>query len=83
MAAGIIGMDAGEGDRILDRLFALLYDPANIYEHHWVNGDLVVWDNLSVQHARRRVAKDTPRTLRRVVFGQRAPWEQWPWSVEP
>jgi alpha-ketoglutarate-dependent taurine dioxygenase len=82
MTAAIIGWDDTAGDRLLDRLFAVLYAPDNVYEHRWSNGDLVVWDNLSVQHARRRVGDDAPRTLRRVVFGERAPWEQWPWGVD-
>lgn len=81
MVATILGLDSEDADCVLDRLFALLYEPSNVYEHEWVNGDLVVWDNLSVQHARRRVDERAPRTLRRVVFGERAPWEQWPWSV--
>jgi taurine dioxygenase len=80
--AEILGLDDETSDRLLDRLLSVLYDDANIYEHEWRNGDLVVWDNLSVQHARRAVAEVAPRTLRRVVFGEKAPWEQWPWGVE-
>jgi alpha-ketoglutarate-dependent taurine dioxygenase len=80
--AQIVGLDTAVGDKLLDWLFAVLYDPADVYEHHWRNGDLVVWDNLSVQHARRAVDEHTPRTLRRVVFGALAPWEQWPWHSE-
>jgi taurine dioxygenase len=80
--AEILGLDDETSDRLLDRLLSVLYDDVNIYEHEWRNGDLVVWDNLSVQHARRAVAEVAPRTLRRVVFGEKAPWEQWPWGVE-
>jgi taurine dioxygenase len=80
--AEIVGLDHQTGDRMLERLFSLLYDAANVYEHEWCNGELVVWDNLTVQHARRAVGEREPRTLRRVVFGERAPWEQWPWSIE-
>jgi taurine dioxygenase len=79
--AEIVGLDHEVGDRMLERLFTVLYDPANVYEHEWHNGELVVWDNLTVQHARRSVTERVPRTLRRVVFGERAPWEQWPWSI--
>jgi taurine dioxygenase len=80
--AQIVGLDTTVGDVLLDRLFAALYDPADVYEHKWRNGDLVVWDNLSVQHARPAVDEHAPRTLRRVVFGALAPWEQWPWHRE-
>ncbi|MEO8694468.1 MAG: TauD/TfdA family dioxygenase [Acidimicrobiales bacterium] len=81
MTVEILGLDRADGDALLDALFERLYDPINIYEHHWQNGDLVVWDNLVVQHARQRLHETTPRTLRRVVFGEKTPWEQWPYPV--
>jgi alpha-ketoglutarate-dependent taurine dioxygenase len=81
MTVEILGLDRRDGDALLDELFAHLYDPANIYEHHWQVGDLVVWDNLVVQHARPAVLDATPRTLRRVVFGEKTPWEQWPYPA--
>lgn len=74
----ILGLPLAESDALLDELFAALYDPACVYEHEWCTGDLVVWDNLVVQHARRRVGESAPRTLRRVVFGEKTPWEEWP-----
>lgn len=78
MTVEVLGLDRHDGDAVLDALFERLYDPANIYEHHWQTGDLVVWDNLVVQHARQRLHETKPRTLRRVVFGEKTPWEQWP-----
>lgn len=74
----VLGLAENESDDLLDLLFAHIYDPTNIYEHEWRKGDLVVWDNLSVQHARRKVDERSRRTLRRVVFGERTPWEEWP-----
>jgi hypothetical protein len=38
-----------ERDRGEQDAFAALYDPSNVYEHHWAVGDLVVWDNLMLQ----------------------------------
>ena len=35
------------------------------YEHHWRTGDLLVWDNLMVCHARMPFDNSEPRTLRR------------------
>jgi taurine dioxygenase len=81
MTVEILGLDRRDGDALLDVLFQRLYDPANIYEHHWQTGDLVVWDNLVVQHGRHKVHETTPRTLRRVVFGEKTPWEQWPYPA--
>jgi taurine dioxygenase len=80
MTVGILGIPEAESDALLDVLFAGLYAPDNIYEHRWTTGDLVVWDNLVVQHARRQVEAAAPRTLRRVVFGEKAPWESWPFA---
>jgi taurine dioxygenase len=82
MTVEILGLATKESDDLLDELFAVLYEPSNVYEHRWRAHDLVIWDNLALQHARDRIVEDTPRTLRRVVFGDRAPWEAWPNSPE-
>jgi taurine dioxygenase len=74
----ILGLAQPESDALLDTLFQALYEPTNVYEHEWHDGDLVIWDNLAVQHARQKVDESAPRTLRRVVFGEKAPWEEWP-----
>jgi alpha-ketoglutarate-dependent taurine dioxygenase len=78
MTVSILGLPAEESDEILDTLFAALYEPTRVYEHQWRNHDLVIWDNTVVQHARREVGASLPRTLRRVVFGEKVPWEEWP-----
>lgn len=78
MTVEILGIARAESDALLSTLFEHIYAPENIYEHRWSNGDLVVWDNLVLQHARDKLSVTTPRTLRRVVFGERAPWEDWP-----
>jgi hypothetical protein len=44
----------------------LVTDPKNIVEHHWRTSDLVVWDNIALQHARPNVTAEGPaRTLRK------------------
>ena len=53
-----------ESDRLLETLFGYLYAPANVYAHRWRPGDLVVWDNRTVQHCRPK-PNDIARTLRR------------------
>jgi taurine dioxygenase len=60
----ILGVPGTESDRLLEQIFAHLYDPAQIYEHVWESHDLVIWDNLTVQHARPDPTA-APRTLRR------------------
>ena len=51
-------------DRLLEDVYARLYDPAFLYAHEWEPDDLVLWDNLTVQHARPKPSS-APRTLRR------------------
>ncbi len=58
------GMDRDESDERLAEIYAAMYAPEQIYEHRWQPGDLVMWDNWTVQHAR-PLPNDRPRTLRR------------------
>ena len=46
----IIGWEPSDSDKWLEQLFTMLYSPDNVLEHHWSVGDLVIWDNLAVQH---------------------------------
>jgi taurine dioxygenase len=56
-----------ENEEVLEALFAHLYDPARVVEHDWHNGDLAIWDNQAIQHARPNVRTEAPvRTLRKV-----------------
>lgn len=57
-----------EGEDLLQKLFRALYAEDNIHSHHYTNGDLVVWDNLGVQHARSGAVDNNPRHLRRLVL---------------
>src|SRR5207248_1449242 len=61
----IIGLSPSESEALLEELYAALYVRDDVYEHAWHPGDLVLWDNLAVQHARGRVSADK-RTLQRV-----------------
>lgn len=65
----IVGLPRAESDALLADLFAVLYDDDNVYEHRWTVGDLVLWDNIALQHARRGVPSDEERTLRRTTVG--------------
>jgi taurine dioxygenase len=64
----VVELPRAASDALLAELFAVLYDPALVYEHNWRNGDLVIFDNLLMQHARGDVLADGPaRTLRKVI----------------
>ena len=64
----IQGMPREESDALLRLLFAHLYDDSHVYVHEWQPGDLIVWDNRAIQHARPELSA-IPRTLRRVSVG--------------
>ncbi len=69
-ASRIHELDAGESDAMLARLFAHSYADERIYTHWWQTHDLLIWDNLAIQHARREVADIAggKRAVRRVVI---------------
>ena len=71
----IEGVDAEESERLLQELFALIYAPANVHRHVWRDGDLVVWDNIAVQHARESTPVDEARTLQRVAVADHTLFE--------
>jgi alpha-ketoglutarate-dependent taurine dioxygenase len=67
MTKAILGLEPDASEDLLGRLFEHLYRPEAIWAHVWSAGDLIVWDNFAVQHARPDVKEDGPvRTLRKV-----------------
>jgi alpha-ketoglutarate-dependent taurine dioxygenase len=64
----VVEVPGDEGEALLQKLFAEVYAPERVYEHEWKDGDLLIIDNLAVQHARGNVERDGPtRTLRKVI----------------
>lgn len=61
-----------ESEALLQALFTRLYDPGNVYEHRWRNGDLVLWDNLALQHSRPDLTGCIPRRLQRVAVADKS-----------
>jgi len=57
---------------LLSALFATLYAPERRYEHVWHLGELVIWDNIAIQHARTRESAPSEgvRALQRVAIGE-------------
>ena len=76
--ARIDGMDQVESDALLQELFAVLYAPEHVYRHYWNRGDLLIWDNFALQHARCDLAGMTPRRLQRIVAADRSFFELFP-----
>jgi alpha-ketoglutarate-dependent taurine dioxygenase len=70
----VVGMTPEESAEVLDSLRAHLYRPEALWSHEWREGDLAVWDNLAVQHARANVeVEGVARTLRRACSGAPVP----------
>ncbi len=56
-----------ESEALLATLFEVLYAPEHTFAYEWRQGDLVIWDNLAVQHGRADVSTEGPaRTLRKI-----------------
>jgi taurine dioxygenase len=62
-----LGPDSTEGEELLQSIFAVLYADDNVYTHHYEVGDVIIWNNLSTQHARVGRIDRNPRTFRRLV----------------
>ena len=72
------GLSQGESDRLLEELFEVLYAPGEVFEHAWVRGDIIIWDNILLQHSRPALDGVTRRKLQRVVVAERGLYEQAP-----
>ncbi|MEO8855452.1 MAG: TauD/TfdA family dioxygenase [Burkholderiaceae bacterium] len=68
-ARTIVGASSERSTQILRQLDELVSDPQRVYRHQWKKGDLLVWDNLLLQHARSAFDPSETRTLRRCAIG--------------
>lgn len=68
----VMGLADQDSRTLLGHLCDHLYRREHIYEHTWYGGDLVLWDNLAVHHARRDVSKVGARVLRKFAVGPRS-----------
>ncbi len=48
--AYLTGMSRAQSDAELAKLYAHITQPEFVYAHHWRVGDLLMWDNIAVQH---------------------------------
>lgn len=61
----IVGMDAEEGEKLLDALWAHATQRKYVWTHEWRVGDLIIWDNRCVMHRRNAFPADSRRTMHR------------------
>ena len=62
---GIVGKDADESQALIEALADHVIKPEFIYQHIWQQGDVVVWDNCTVQH---RAVQDYGLPQRRLLW---------------
>jgi taurine dioxygenase len=81
------GLPREESDVLLTQALDAIYVPDRFYEHHWRTGDLLVWNNRTVQHARGELAPTdgspaSARSVRRVAVGPVGFSDQFQFSPE-
>ena len=62
----IFGYPEAESEALIDELLPYIYRSNIIYTHAWLPGDLLVFDNLALQHARTNFSPQHKRHMRRV-----------------
>jgi alpha-ketoglutarate-dependent taurine dioxygenase len=68
-AREILGIPEGECKTLFERFTSIIEDDDIIYRHHWQPKDVVVWDNIALQHARETFDPKYHRHLQRVQIG--------------
>jgi alpha-ketoglutarate-dependent taurine dioxygenase len=68
----ILELDEAASKAMIERLYGYLYAPEARYEHWWQRDDLLMWDNLAVQHARTKHSDpaEGKRALQRVALAE-------------
>ena len=56
-----------EGDQLLHQLYDHITSPEFVYTHHWEPGDLLMWDNIALQHKATFDYDPLPRLLYRTT----------------
>jgi len=64
--AAISGLADDEADALMAELAGYIADPAIGYRHVWQPGDVLLWNNIALQHARTDFDSRQRRTLRRI-----------------
>jgi len=68
----ILELDEARSAAVIAELCTYLYAPEARYEHWWQLDDLLIWDNLALQHARTRPSapSEGKRALQRVALAE-------------
>jgi len=74
-SAYVNGCTLEESEALLEELWAHTTQPKFIYEHHWLQGDVVVWDNRATLHRRDAFNSDSRRVLYAAQVEGHRPYE--------
>ncbi|MCC8951697.1 TauD/TfdA family dioxygenase [Bradyrhizobium sp. Arg62] len=66
-AGRVVGVSEEESRHLLKQLWDHTTKPEFVWEQQWQQGDVIIWDNRCLIHARGSITSDAPRTLRRVT----------------
>lgn len=67
--ARILDMAWEDSRDLLNDVYDHIYQPDQVLEHFWRNGDLLIWDNIALQHMRGELKDCGTRVLQRVIVG--------------
>jgi taurine dioxygenase len=70
MTRNIVGLERAASEDLLAQLFEVIERPEFIYDHKWSLGDLLIWDNRCLNHARSDFPSDQKRHMRRVTVSE-------------
>jgi taurine dioxygenase len=68
MTQEIVGLPPAESRDVLEALYRHIEKPAFIYEHRWRAGDVLLWDNRCLAHARRGFPPTETRLMKRLTI---------------
>jgi taurine dioxygenase len=52
LTSHVVELPRDEGEALIQQLFSVIYADDNVYTHHWQTNDLIIWDNMALQHCR-------------------------------
>ena len=77
-SARVAGLDRAASDAMLDRIASHVRAPDNELRHVWRQGDLLIWDNIALQHCRPALDPRYRRRMQRVGAAEKTLREQYP-----
>jgi taurine dioxygenase len=65
---GFDGLDPADEEALRHEVLAVFDEPPAAYRHTWSVGDTIVWDNVSLLHARTAFPPEERRELRKLIM---------------